>query len=284
MQLVRPPKPNALAALFSEQKPVIGTVHLHSLPGSPAYQGESLDSVLELAMRDAEAYKAGGADGLIVENSGDLPFSKPEDIGPETVAFLTRATTAIVSASGMPVGVNCLANAVIPALAVAAASGAQFVRSNQWVNAYVANEGFVEGASSKALRFRRSISATHVQIFADVHVKHGSHSIVADRSVADQARDADFFDADVLIATGVRTGHSTSLEEVEAIREGSALPLIVGSGLSVDNVAALFQGADGAIVGSSLKEDGAWWNPVQRSRVERLMEKVDQLRRDLSHL
>ena len=45
-------------------------------------------------------------------------------------------------------GVNVLANAALPALAVAKASGANFVRVNQWANAYVANEGFVEGEAA----------------------------------------------------------------------------------------------------------------------------------------
>lgn len=45
-----------------------------------------------------------------------------------------------------------------------------------------------------------------VNCLADVHVKHGSHAIVADRPVAEQARDAEFFAADAMIATGSRTG------------------------------------------------------------------------------
>jgi predicted TIM-barrel enzyme len=35
--------------------------------------------------------------------------------------------------------------------------------------------------------------------------------------------------------------------------------------------------ADGAIVASSLKEDGNWWSPVSTERVKRLMEVVEGL-------
>jgi uncharacterized protein len=94
-------------------------------------------------------------------------------------------------------------------LAVAKAAGAQWVRANQWVNAYVANEGFLDGPAPKAMRYRRAIDATDVRIFADVHVKFGAHAITADRSIDEQARDAEWFDADVLIATGTRTGSPT---------------------------------------------------------------------------
>lgn len=276
--LIYPGTARPLTGIFGVVKPIIGTVHLRPLPGAPLYQGESLESIVELALKDVGEYTAGGIDGLIVENSGDLPFSKPHDVDIETVGFMTRIVTAIAGAVSVPVGVNCLANAVVPAVAVAAASGATFVRSNQWVNAYVANEGFVEGAAATALRFRHRIDSGHIAVLADVHVKHGSHAIVADRSVAEQARDAEFFAADALIATGSRTGDGTSPDEVTNVRSGSSLPVLVGSGLSLLDVNDVMAVADGAIVGSSLKKDGVWWNPVSRRRVVELMEHVRALR------
>jgi membrane complex biogenesis BtpA family protein len=178
---------------------------------------------------------------------------------------------------GLPVGINVLANGVECSLAVAKAAGAVFVRSNQWVNAYVANEGFVEGAAPKAARYRTLLQATEVKFFTDVHVKHGSHAIVADRSLEEQTLDAEFFDADVLIATGQRTGGETDIRELEAIKEVASLPVIIGSGLSVENARKILSIADGAIVASSLKEQGRWWNPVSTERVRRLMEVVEGL-------
>jgi predicted TIM-barrel enzyme len=81
----------------------------------------------------------------------------------------------------IPVGVNMLANGVVPAMAVASVSSLLWVRCNQWANAYVANEGFVEGPSAKALRYRSFLKSDSIKVFADVHVKHGSHAITADR-------------------------------------------------------------------------------------------------------
>ena len=59
----------------------------------------------------------------------------------------------------MPIGVNVLANAALHALAVASAAGARFVRVNQWANAYVANEGLIEGAAARAMRYRELASS-----------------------------------------------------------------------------------------------------------------------------
>jgi predicted TIM-barrel enzyme len=58
------------------------------------------------------------------------------------------------------------------------------VRANQWVNAYMANEGFLNGPAPEAMRYRSSIRAGDVAIFADVHVNFGAHAITADRSLA----------------------------------------------------------------------------------------------------
>jgi membrane complex biogenesis BtpA family protein len=275
---IMPPKPDALRAIFAVVKPIIGMIHLLPLPGAPRFGGGSLAPVLAAALADARALRDGGVDGLVVENAGDLPFSRPEEIGLETVAAMAALIGPIGAESGLPVGVNVLANGALPALAIARATGAQFVRVNQWVNAYVANEGLIEGPAARALRYRSFIKGDDIRIFADVHVKHGAHAIVADRSIAEQTRDAVFFDADVLIATGQRTGDATALSEVEAIKRHTSLPVIVGSGLRADNAAELLAAADGAIVGSWLKRDGVWWNPVDPERVRALMAVVRALR------
>lgn len=271
-------KENALQAIFGRAQVVIGVVHSKPLPGSPAYAGEPLEDIYAFAVAEAERYARGGVDGVIVENHGDLPFAKPGDIGPETAAAMAVMTDHVRRHVGLPVGLNVLANGAVHALAVAQAAGGSFVRVNQWANAYVANEGFIEGAAARATRYRAWLRATQVRIFADVHVKHGAHAIVADRSLAELTRDVEFFDADVVIATGQRTGDSAELGEVQAIRESTQLPLVIGSGVHADNIEPLLRVADGVIVASSLKEDGVWWTPVSEEKVRRLVARADKVR------
>lgn len=278
--LVHRPRPSALAELFSVPKPIIGVVHLRPLPGAPRYDGGPVKEIYRAAVTDALTLANGGVDGIIVENASDMPFARPEDIGPETVAALTAACHEITSATDVPIGITCVANGVVPALAVAKATGARWVRANQWTNAYVANEGFLNGPAPHALRYRRAIDATDVKILADVHVKFGAHAITADRGIAEQATDAEWFDADVLIATGTRTGSPTSPDEVQQVKAGTHLPVIVGSGLDPDQVGSLFTVADGAIVGQWLKVDGHWWNAVDPRRVERLVAAVQPFREE----
>lgn len=272
------PPSDDFRSVFTRAKPLIGTIHLEPLPGAPQYRGAAMADIIARAVADARRYVAGGIDGLIVENEGDIPFLKPELVGPETVAALTLATAAVVDAVDVPIGVFCLANATIQSLAIAKATGARFIRANQWANAYVANEGIIEGSAAVSLRIRAAIHAHDVKVLADVHVKHGSHAIVADRTIAELTHDTEAFGADALIATGQRTGDPTTLEEVLEISTVAVRPVLVGSGLNAANAGELMAIADGAIIGSAMKEGGVWWNPVSVERTRLIVAEVEKLR------
>ena len=47
-------------------------------------------------------------------------------------------------------------------------------------------------------------------------------------------------------------------------------PLLVGSGTTPDTIKALFEIADGAIVGTAIKKDGKLANPIDPARVATL--------------
>lgn len=278
-QAVAPVRGDTLQALFGRERAlVIGVVHLLPLPGAPAYDGMAMTRIIERALADAAAYEAAGLDGLIVENHGDVPFLKPEAIGPETAAAMAVITAKVKQAVTLPVGINVLANAAHVALAVAKAAGAGFIRVNQWCNAYVANEGIIEGQAATALRYRRSLAAEDVRIFADSHVKHGAHAITADRSIGELTRDLEWSGADVVIATGQRTGDAATAEEIAAVKEATVLPVIVGSGVTPENAGRILTTADGCIIASALKVDGAWWNPVDEARARAFMAGIARLR------
>jgi membrane complex biogenesis BtpA family protein len=267
-----------LDTLFGVRKPIIAMIHVLPLPGSPRGRGCDLERVYERAVDEALGFEQGGVDGLLLENAGDIPFLKPDAIGFETIGAMAVIGDRIRRATRLPFGFNIVANAAGASLACARSSGASFVRVNQWANAYIANEGFIEGAAAEALRYRMRIEADDVAVFADVHVKHGSHAIVADREVAEQARDVEFFGADVLIATGSRTGDPAAIEDVEDVRAGTSRPVLIGSGLNAANAADLLRVADGAIVGSWFRSTGDMWGPVDLANVSSLMAQVRTLR------
>ena len=247
---------------------VIGMVHLLPLPGAPRWNGD-LDTVLHRAVADARTLSDGGVDAILVENFGDTPFL-PGVVEPVTVAAMTRAVAAVRAALDRPVGVNVLRNDAAAALAVAAATGATFIRVNVHTGGMFTDQGWIQGKASETLRLRARI-APDVAILADVLVKHATPP--AGANLRDAARDTwERGLADALIVSGAATGEATDLERVREVRE--AVPeavVLVGSGVTAETAEATLAHAHGVIVGSALQEGGLAGRAVEIERVRRLV-------------
>ena len=252
-------------SLFDAKKVFIGVIHLPPLPGSPRWGG-SMDAVLARAAEEASVLAGGGAHGIIVENFGDAPF-KIGRVDPVTVSAMTLAVQRVRQSASLPVGVNMLRNDAASALAVAAATGAAFIRVNVHSGVMAADEGLVTGEAHETLRRRRELGVD-VKIFADVLVKHAAP--VGSDDLQMMVRET--FDrglADGVIISGTATGQPTSASDVAEAR--SAAPdgfVLVGSGVDESNVARLLSVADGAIIGTSLKRDGIISNKLDLQRVK----------------
>ena len=247
---------------------VIGMVHLRALPGSPRWDGD-MAGVVRAALDDARALAEGGADAIMVENHGDVPFTAGR-VDAASVAGMAVTVAEIHRAVPLPIGVNVLKNDVRAALAIAAATGARFVRVNVHVGAVAADQGIIQSEAHDTLRYRRLLGVS-VAILADVQAKHGVP--LAPVPIEQEARDC--FGrglADALVVSGVATGEPTPMSDLKRVRGAvPEAPLLVGSGASPETLAELLSVADGVIVGTSIKRDGRLANPVDAERVRRLV-------------
>lgn len=266
-----------LDSLFGVEKPVIGVVHLLPLPGSPAYTGD-LEEALSRAEQEAMALASGGADGIIVENFFDSPFTRGR-VDAATACALTLAVKRVMGATELPVGVNVLRNDALTALAVATTSGASFIRVNVLSGAMLTDQGIIEGDAYGVHHYRKQIMAGNVRIFADVMVKH-AYPLAESFDIGTSSRETlERAHADAIIVSGTGTGSMPAIADLEAVRRAApAAPLLVGSGASRENVGELLGLADGIIVGTSLKRQGRVENPVDVDRVRGLVDAVKALR------
>lgn len=253
--------------LQSARRPLIGVVHLPPLPGSPR-PSPGMDRILERALKDAEMLVEGGAQGLIVENLGDAPFSA-DLVEPHVVAALSIVAKAIVNQtpSDFSVGVNVLRNDAKAALAVASVSGADFIRVNVHTGVMVTDQGLIEGRARETLLYRKQLGSSS-GIAADVLVKHASP--LGSPDPVQLAQDTYHRGgADVLITTGSGTGQPVDALGFARLRDAcDGIPFWIGSGLNLDNVSALAPMCDGAIVGTVLHEDGDLNAPLCLERIQ----------------
>ena len=267
----------SLQAIFKTHKPLIGMVHLLPLPGSPRYGDDGISRVLNAAVHDARALKDGGVDGLLIENYGDSPF-KPAPTDPETVASMTMIGRDILREIDLPMGVNVLRNGALAALAIAHTIGARFIRVNVLTESLVTDQGIINGCAHDLMRYRKQLGAVDVQVYADVRVKHAAPII--SRPIEETSRDmAHRANADALIVTGPHTGAEPDRDQLRRVKESVPdRPVLIGSGLTSQNASQLLRDADGAIVGTSLKENGIVEGPIDQMRVRELVESIARLR------
>lgn len=259
---------------------LIGMVHVGALPGTPRAR-DPVNALAARAVAEARVLADAGFDAVMIENMHDRPYVLPPH-GPEIVAAMTRVAGAVRDAlPRMPLGVQVLAGGEREALAVALAVGGQFIRAENFVFAHVADEGLMPAAAAgPLLRYRRAIGAEHIRIYADIKKKHAAHALTADVPLADAAHAAEFFGADGVIVTGAFTGRPASADEVAAARGATALPILVGSGVTPATLRAAFDaGADAVIVGSAIKAGGRWVRPVDPARCRALVAARGRARR-----
>lgn len=250
--------------MFEPPRPfLIGMVHLPALPGSPNHR-LSMARIIEAASKDARTLAEAGFDAVMIENYGDAPFTAHR-IDAASVAAMAVIADRVREASGLTIGINALRNDARSALAIAAATNAEFVRVNVHTGVYATDQGFITGQADETMHYRRRLGVD-VAVFADVHVKHSMP--ISQPDLAEAARETAYRGfADGLIVTGVATGRPTDASQVRRVKEAVPdRPVIIGSGATTESIRALLDICDGAIVGTHIKENAQTTAPIDPRR------------------
>jgi len=261
--------------MFGVDKPIIGMVHLLGLPGVPRYNSKTgIDGNIEWAMNDAKALEDGGVDAVMFCNEFDIPYAKK--VGPEIVATMTHVVSRVTEKISIPHGISVLFD-FFATIAIAKATHAGFTRVIL-TGAYAGDYGIMDTFGPDLLRFRKSIDAESVRLFTNISGEFAAP--LAPRPLEIVAKGAVFVGlGDALIVQGPMTGFETDVEDVKKVKDAvQDVPVLAGTGVTVDNVTKMLKYADGAIIGTSLKVAGNTWNRVDERRVKEFMAVVKKAR------
>ncbi|AMB58303.1 BtpA/SgcQ family protein [Microterricola viridarii] len=205
---------------------VLGMVHL---------KGETPEEKLDIAKREIETLYSNGVDAVIVENY----FGTPDDVEAVLSWLQQERPTACY-------GVNVLDDDA-RGFALAAAYGVSFVQLDSVAGHLTADD---EPAFAEKLAGWRE--ATDAAVLGGVRFKYqpylSGNDLETDLRLG-MAR------ADAIVVTGEGTGMETNLDRITEFRGIlGEFPLIVGAGVTADNCVAQLAHANGAIVGSFLKD------------------------------
>src|SRR3984957_5798047 len=156
--------------------------HVPALPGTPLYDAEAgLPGAIGCVRRDVDALLGAGFDAVLFCNENDRPYQL--QAGLESAAAMTRVVTEC-RPDGVPFGVDFLWDARC-ALAVAAATGASFIREVA-TGAWESDMGLWSPDAAQLLRERRRLDGQGIGVFMNITPEFASS--VGRRHPADIAR------------------------------------------------------------------------------------------------
>jgi uncharacterized protein len=243
-----------LAAMFPH-KPIFGMIHMPALPTAPD-NDMSMDQLIDFALAETRKLERAGLDAVIVENVGDAPFFR-DAVPPMTVAAMALLVREVKRSTTMKIGVNMLRNAWEAALSVAYIAGADFIRCNVVIGAYVTDQGIIQGCAAQLARLRASLDR-RVLVCGDVHVKHAYplYNVPIDDAAKDLAERGG---VDAVIVSGPRSPDPPAFDTVTLVVNSVKLPVLIGSGVGLHNVVDFYRLSGGVMLGEVDFKIGRAW-------------------------
>lgn len=228
-------------ALFNQRHAIIAALHLPDVG-----EGRSAAWLEDYVVQNAQVFAKAG-----------IPWVKVQDqtrtdglAASETIARMA-ALTRLIRAEVPDLGLGIIIEAHDPkaALSVAAAAGADFVRLKVFVGGAMTAFGPRYALAPQAVAHRTHLGREDIAILADVH----------DRTAVPLSSESQPMASAWAVKAGanglVITGHSfaDTQDRIAAIRsEGVRAPILIGGGVTTENVASALDCADGVVVSSSL--------------------------------
>lgn len=277
--------------MFSKDPPlVIGMVHFPPLPGRP--EAPTLEQAFLKSKKDLDVLIRGGMPAVMFENMYDQPHTERLDV--TRAARFLRLVTMLTKKIRVPFGLSILWNDYPTAFHIARATGASWIRVPVFVDSVKTAYGIFRANPIAVLRARRGARAENVHIFADVQVKHAE--LLKPKRIEVSAAESMRAGADALIITGSWTGEPPDSAELKRMRARvGSFPILIGSGMTPQNLPQYTPLINGLIVGTALKVGAPdaierhrmrapWTRPVSIAKVRAFMTAARRLTNKNDHV
>lgn len=238
--------------VFPIEKPIIAMIHL---------KGDSREDILSRAQKEADMLISSGVNALIIEDY----FGDEEDV----IAMLKWLKE---ERPHYCYGVNILQQ-FSKSYILAEEYGAKFMQVDS-----IAGHLVPEDDKLYEEECMQYYNRNKVLILGGVRFKY--KEVLSGRSVEEDLK-IGMKRCHAIVVTGDGTGMNTDIEKIRQFREIMGdFPLIIGAGLTKDNVAEQLYIGDGGIVGSFLKDTRQAEGYVSEAHTLEFMKEVLPLRKE----
>ena len=261
--------------LQGRKKLVVAMVHLGALPGSPLYDERAgVAGLIDGAATDIRALQDGGVDAVMFGNENDRPYSLKAPLA--SAVAMSAVVAACKAELTVPFGIDYLWDPAA-SVEIAVATQAGFVREI-FTGVYASDMGVWEPDGRSAFMARRNLGRPDLKLLFNINAEFADP--LDKRPIELRAKSAVFSSlADAVLVSGAITGQEADRSDLRKVRAALPdTPLFANTGVRIDTVEDTLAIADGCIVGTHFKVDGDTWNPVDKDRVRRFMDKVATLR------
>lgn len=251
------------------KKPVIGVSHLEFF-GNPQMEPSGAQRILTKGVKsDVENLIAAPVDGVLFENWGKYTGDMMTQ---EVRNMMTAAILEVARDIKVPFGVHAIASDYKATFDIARDTRSNFVLINAFVDKPEVKPADIIAYMETLKLEKKVLLMTNVQSPRYLTVPAGKPIEVSVEQAIENGSGA--------IVVTSRVGEKPSLDNLlRAKKVAGDTPVLIGSGLNVDNAAQLFPYSDGAIVGTSLKYYNTTRSYVSRDKSEKFMRVIDSLRR-----
>ena len=250
-------------------------VHLGALPGSPLYNKQSgISGLIKEAKKDLEALHSAKFDAIMFGNENDRPYQlKVDTASTAAAAYIIGELKRDIK---IPFGVDMLWDPMAT-IALGTATKANFVREI-FTGSYSSDMGIWAPNAGEALRYKKNLGSDEMLLLFNISAEFAYSQ--DRRPLPDRARSVVFSSLpDAILVSGQITGEAASMHDLMSVKKALPnTPVLANTGVKHDTVIQVLKTADGCIVGSSLKEDGNTWKPVNPKRARDFMNIVNKFR------
>ena len=239
--------------LCGTDKPIIALLHLDPLPGEPGFKG-SLGEVMSHARADLESLQSGGVDAVLIANEYCTPITP--NTAPETLMAMAAVIGSLKRDIQIPFGTNVVYDPE-STIRMGAALGASFGRS-AFAGAFTGTYGIHSVNFGDMVRLTRSLGIPEFKLLhkfnpegdafiRDIPLKNSVNAICSGNYIG------------ALCVSGPGAGKAADmklLEEVTELAHNKNTPVFCNTGCRHDTIQGILKIADGACVGTALKENG----------------------------